>query len=160
MRLDPDVGLYRRAYVNLLIACTTDIRQYPDKSKFAQECLDLLAQVRRNGIRGEEEDIASVERQATQALKDIEKEAQEVAARKQAKADGVPVGVALARLRDQWEKEESLPYGAQAEQVSARVDDTAMEDAGEFKQYQIEGTYTDTKKVPPNEETAPKQQPR
>lgn len=64
MRVDLEVGLYRAALVSLLIACTTDIRRYPDKSKYAQECIDLLAELRRDGHRGEGEEIARVERHA------------------------------------------------------------------------------------------------
>jgi hypothetical protein len=75
LRLEPDMALCRRALVNLLIACTSDIRIHPDKAKYAQERLDPLAQLRREGLDGEDDDdICKIENHARQTLIDIEAE--------------------------------------------------------------------------------------
>lgn len=82
------VSLYRRALVNLLIACTADVRKHPDKSKFAQECIDLVAQVRRNGLAEDEDtekELKRIEAHAEQTLKRIEVEIKEAEAHATAK---------------------------------------------------------------------------
>ena len=93
LRLQPDLSLFRRAHVNLLLACTTDIRQHPDKSKFAQECIDLISQIRRNEELSisEEERFDRMERHAQQTLRDIQTEAERAKILATAKETGMNV---------------------------------------------------------------------
>ena len=46
LRLCSDLSLYRRACVNLLIASIVNVRTHPDCDKFAQECIELVEQIR------------------------------------------------------------------------------------------------------------------
>ena len=151
LRLDPDVGLYRRALVNLLIACTTDIRQHPDKKKFAQECLDLLAQLRRNGLRGDGSDITRIERHASQTLIDIDAEIEEAAARKEAKKQGIAWKDFNWKPRDKTGIDDQSPMKKQQKEAVSGDTETGGIEAG----WTIEGMYTDMKKgsLPDNQET-------
>ena len=65
--------------MNLLIATTADIRQYPHKAKYAQECIDLIAQVRREfGSKDPTGTLAGAERHARETLNNIALELQEL----------------------------------------------------------------------------------
>lgn len=103
MRIDPHVGVYRLALVNLLIACTADYSKHPDKAKFVHECLAGLAQVRREGVHPEDEPaIKSIEDHARQTLKDIEKEAEIHAANEAARLEsGSAVAAPKATSEDE-----------------------------------------------------------
>ena len=57
LRLEPDLSLYRRALVNLLIATAADVRDHPDMDKFAQECIALVDQIRREGAYSAEDTV-------------------------------------------------------------------------------------------------------
>lgn len=73
MRLYPDLSLYRKALVNLLIATTADLRTHPDLAKYAQECIDLIAQVRRNDLHeGDEDSEAEMSRIVEHAQRTIQ----------------------------------------------------------------------------------------
>ena len=76
MRLYPDLSLYRKALVNLLIATTADLRTHPDLAKYAQECIDLIAQVRRDdlheGDKDSEAEMSRIEEHAQKTLQAIE----------------------------------------------------------------------------------------
>ena len=76
MRLKPDLGLYRRALVNLLIACNANIRVH-DCSVFANECLELLKQLQRDGYPPNEGTL-QIENHARETLKAIEMEEAEL----------------------------------------------------------------------------------
>jgi hypothetical protein len=72
LQLKPDLGLYRRALVNLLIACNADIRVH-NCSESAEECLELLLQLQRDGYPPKEGTLLT-EKHAREALKAIEME--------------------------------------------------------------------------------------
>jgi hypothetical protein len=76
IRLKPDLGLYRRALVNLLIACNADMKVH-NCSEFAQECLELLKQLERDGI-PPNEGTRLIEKHAYETLKAIEMEEAEL----------------------------------------------------------------------------------
>lgn len=46
----PDLSLYRRAHVNLLIASVVDVQEHMDAAKYAQECIDLNNEVKAQGF--------------------------------------------------------------------------------------------------------------
>ena len=72
LRLEPELSLYRRALVNLLIATIADVRDHHDLDKFAQECIDLIDQVRRNGIYSSETTLTTIQDHARNTLIQIE----------------------------------------------------------------------------------------
>jgi len=76
MRLKPVLGLYRRALVNLLIACNAGIKVH-NCSEFAQEYLELLKQLKRGGIPPNER-TRLTEKHAYEILKAIEMEEAEL----------------------------------------------------------------------------------
>ena len=76
MQLKPDLGLYRRALVNLLIACNADIRVH-NCSEFAEECLELLEQLQRDGYPPNEGTLL-IEKHARETLIAIEMEEAEL----------------------------------------------------------------------------------
>jgi hypothetical protein len=71
LRLNPNLSLFRRAFVNNLIAYTVDPRQYPDSDKFAQEAIDLVAMLRKEGDADAEDALNALEDQAKAILKGI-----------------------------------------------------------------------------------------
>jgi len=72
MYMKPDLGLYRRALVNLLIACNADIRIH-NCSEYTEECLELLKQLQRDGY-ALNEGTPLIEKHARDTLKAIEME--------------------------------------------------------------------------------------
>jgi hypothetical protein len=70
MQMKPDLGLYRRAPVNVLIACNADIRIH-NCSEYAEECLELLKQLQRDGYPPNEGTLL-IETYARETLKAIE----------------------------------------------------------------------------------------
>jgi hypothetical protein len=79
---DPDVDLYRRALVNLLVACVANYAELPDKAKYATECLALMQQVREEGVRPKDAGhFREIVNHAEQILKAIEREAEDYRAR-------------------------------------------------------------------------------
>ena len=125
-----------------MIACTTDVRQHPDKKKFAQECLDLLAQLRRNGLQDHEAVVTRIERGASQTLIDIDAEIDEAAARREAKDKGIGLKDFIFELLDQMRTADQLwMKKQQKEAVSCDTEPREVE-AG----LTIEGMYTDKKK--------------
>jgi hypothetical protein len=70
------MGIYRRALVNLLLAFTLEYRTHPDKAEYAQARLDLLQELRREGlVEDDEEPTRNIERHARKTLINIEQEA-------------------------------------------------------------------------------------
>jgi hypothetical protein len=67
--LNPNLSLFRRAFVNNLIAYTVDPRQFPDSDKFAQEAIDLIAMLRKEGDADAEDTLNALEDQAKTILK-------------------------------------------------------------------------------------------
>lgn len=140
LRLKPDLSLYRRAYVNLLLACSTDVRKHPDKSKFAQECIDLIAQVRHNGLADHdtEEELVKMEKHAEKTLIHIEGEVAEVEARAKArKARKAAAQNAQDSIQQQVKPEDVGALKSTVETIAATNDNT-----GE-RAWTIEGSYTD-----------------
>jgi len=45
LRLKPDLALWTRAAVNLILAWVTDVQRNPDKSKFAREALRIVQEL-------------------------------------------------------------------------------------------------------------------
>ncbi len=72
MYMKPDLGLYRRALVNLLIACNADIRVH-NCLEYAEECLESLKQLQRDGYALSEGTLL-IEKHARDTLKAIEME--------------------------------------------------------------------------------------
>lgn len=58
--------------MNLLIATTADITEHPDLAKFAQECIDLVHQIKRNGEYEDDEILAGLEAYARETKDQIE----------------------------------------------------------------------------------------
>lgn len=74
--MQPDLSLYRRAWVNLLIAAVVDIDQHPDAEKFPQEALALVQQIRRDpdaDHTGSESQLAYLEKMAHRNIESIKK---------------------------------------------------------------------------------------
>lgn len=70
--------------------------------------------------------IARIERHAMQTLRDIRKEAEEVAVRGQAKGGGIPLDVALSKLREKWVREESIVQEKPSGNVSVHEQDATL----------------------------------
>jgi hypothetical protein len=85
LRLMPDLGLYSRAMVNLMLATEVDLEEHPDAPKFAQECLHLLDQMSRDGLVEDamtEQEVSRLRSHAQQTLMAIEDEMSALDARK------------------------------------------------------------------------------
>jgi hypothetical protein len=63
MRLQPDLDslLSPRAVANLHIGTIMNIYEHEEKAVYAQECLDLLQQLRREGLGGGDAEIVRIE---------------------------------------------------------------------------------------------------
>lgn len=140
LRNDPNVGLYRRALVSLLIACVADYSKYPNKAKYAHECLALFAQLRREGIHlDDEKEIKAWEDHARQALKDIEEEARLYAAQ-----------VEKDKVRRDAEESSATQGDEDVEGTQEQSSETAqdVEDDSTFVPWTLKGAFTDTRVGP------------
>ena len=75
LRLEPRLSLYRRAAVNLLIACVADPIDHPDLEKFAHEAIALTTQIRHTTPLTDgkdDEDLQEIEDYARDALTAIQ----------------------------------------------------------------------------------------
>ena len=55
LRLAPDLSLWNRALVNLLIANIVDLKEKPDAAKYADECIALIEQLHIIGLKDPED---------------------------------------------------------------------------------------------------------
>ena len=72
MRLQPDLSLYRRVWVNILIAAVVNLEEHPDADKFPREALNLISIIRRDypGNAGDAQ-LAYLEKMAIKNLDSI-----------------------------------------------------------------------------------------
>ena len=120
LRLRPDLGLYRRATVNLLIAiCIADKTQAP---KYANECLDLLRILREQGTVAEaslNKELPPIERLAQEILQDGK--AKEKVDKEDSQSESEPRSASATAslqiegyLRDDWAPKELVEHHSAA----------------------------------------------
>ena len=136
LRLEPDISLYRRALVNLLIATTADIQQHPDISKFAHESIDLVDQIRRdsfhNNDKVSEYALSRIEASAHKNLSAIKRMFQKM--QDEDKKRGVQ-----REVGDQEQEQGSR----QAPEQQPKGQRKEEKDEGSISNWTIEGMYTD-----------------
>jgi hypothetical protein len=144
LRLELDPSLWRRAYVNLLIATIVDVREHLDAEKFANECINLVDQMRREGReRGirDEDDLDQLVKEATKAREGIKTHLATIEAENRARIEAN--GSDLTLEEQGWEEVPPHP------EISIWLDEVAgiPRELGDGRDQvvprEIEGMYTD-----------------
>ncbi len=90
LRLEPQIGVYRRALVNLLIAKTLPAYRDSETMMFADECLDLIDLIRQDNGGTLDDDVKNIQSLAEDYIEELKEiEAQERKEREQAQTPTV-----------------------------------------------------------------------
>jgi hypothetical protein len=68
---DPEMDLCDQARVNILLAITVTLKEYPHAENLVQECLELCDQLDEDGVVEDHEDYAKLERMICQSKKTL-----------------------------------------------------------------------------------------